>query len=209
MTLSNFSQLAPLDMNPPSQHPTATLHARFGLRLQILLALLLGVCVSRSLAQDGNYFLDFTYASGANAGSVGWGFYHVDIDWTDPSKPTPTTFEMSFQDSGGHPLGHFGLADVTHFDGSGMFDGVFNTIGFGQFQGERFSLNGGVDAPDQSHFLPYQAVIDFPTGQTTYDIAVRFHPAVPEPAATLGLAGVALTFWAAARRSQRRRSTRS
>lgn len=68
-------------MKPPSQLPTAIFHARFGLRLLILLALFLGVCASRSLARDGNYFLDFTYASGANAGSSGTGFYHVDIAW--------------------------------------------------------------------------------------------------------------------------------
>lgn len=196
-------------MNPPSQPPTAPLHTRIGLRFLILLPLLLGVCASRSLAQDGNYFLDFTYASGANAGSVGWGYYHVDIDWTDYWKPTLTQFEMGFRDSEGNALRQFGLADVTHFDGSHMFDDGFNTIGSGQFWGDHFSITGGIDAPDNSHFLPCEAVIDFPNGQTTYDVYVRYSPAVPEPAATLGLAGVTLTLWAAARRSQRRRSTRS
>ncbi|MBL9174434.1 MAG: hypothetical protein JNL10_12925 [Verrucomicrobiales bacterium] len=193
-------------MNAPSQHPTAASRTRFGPRLLILPALLLlGICAFRSQAQDGNYFLDFTYASGANAGSAGWGFHHVDIDWTDASKPTLTEFEMHFRDSGGRSLGQFGLADVTQFDGSAMFDGVFNTVGFGQFQGDRFSLTGGIDAPDPNLTLPYTAVIDFPNGRTTYTIDVRYSPAVPEPAAALGFAGVSLVLWAAATRRNRGR----
>jgi hypothetical protein len=90
-----------------------------------------------------------------------------------------------------------------------MFDGALNTIGFGQIWGNHFSLTGGIDAPDPSLLLPYQAVIDFPNAQTTYDIGVRYSPAVPEPAAALGLAGVALSVWAAARRKAVPRNSRN
>lgn len=208
---ARFTQYPGPKMNAPAQSPIAISHARLGTSLlMILLALLAVVVSSRSQAQDGNYFLGFTYASGANAGSTGSGFYHVDIDWLDHSMPIPTVFEMGFRDSEGNPLGSFGLGDVSLFDGSGMFDEGFNTSGVGQFWGDRFSLIGGNETPDPAQFRPYEAVIEFPDGSTTtYSVSARFTPAVPEPACAAGLSGVLLVLWAATRRRRRREGTRS